>query len=36
MGIDWMEWKELTQAIPPAYSEWIGRYAMIALGRAVA
>lgn len=25
MGIDWMEWKELTQAIPPAYSEHIAR-----------
>jgi len=25
MGIDWMEWKELTQAIPPAYSEYIAR-----------
>lgn len=25
MGIDWMDWKELTQAIPPAYTEWIGR-----------
>lgn len=24
------------QSIPPEYSEWIGRYAMIALGRAVA
>lgn len=24
MGIDWMTPKELTQAIPPAYSEWIG------------
>ena len=20
----WMKWKELTQAIPPSYSEWIG------------
>lgn len=25
MGIDWMVWKELTQAIPPAYTEFIGR-----------
>jgi DNA (cytosine-5)-methyltransferase 1 len=25
MGIDWMEWDELREAIPPAYTEWIGR-----------
>ncbi len=25
MGIDWMEWKELTQSIPPAYTEYIGK-----------
>jgi DNA (cytosine-5)-methyltransferase 1 len=24
MGIDWMTWRELTQAIPPAYTELIG------------
>jgi hypothetical protein len=24
MGIDWMSSKELNQAIPPAYTEWIG------------
>ena len=24
MGIDWMNRKELSQAIPPAYTEWIG------------
>lgn len=25
MGIDWMtEWADLTEAIPPAYTEWIG------------
>lgn len=25
MGIDWMDWSELREAIPPAYSEFIGR-----------
>lgn len=25
MGIDWMNRKELTQSIPPAYTEWIGK-----------
>jgi len=24
MGIDWMTRKELSQSIPPAYTEWIG------------
>jgi len=31
MGIDWMKWKELCQAIPPAYSEFIGRAALEAI-----
>lgn len=25
MGIDWMEWSELREAIPPAYTEFVGR-----------
>jgi len=28
MGIDWMTKEELTQAIPPAYTEYIGKYLM--------
>ncbi len=31
MGIDWMNWKEITQAIPPAYTEYIGRQLLSAL-----
>lgn len=26
MGIDWMLWRELREAIPPAYTEYIGRH----------
>ena len=28
MGIDWMTGKELSEAIPPAYTEYIGKYLM--------
>ena len=28
MGIDWMNKKELVESIPPAYTEYIGRYLM--------
>ena len=31
MGIDWMTGNELSQAIPPAYTEWIGKHLMAAL-----
>lgn len=26
MGIDWMNWEEMSEAIPPAYTEYIGMY----------
>ena len=28
MGIDWMTRKELTQAVPPAYTEFVGKHLM--------
>jgi DNA (cytosine-5)-methyltransferase 1 len=31
MGIDWMTGAELSQAIPPAYTEWIGKRLMEAI-----
>ena len=31
MGIDWMTREELSQAIPPAYTEYIGRQLMEAI-----
>lgn len=31
MGIDWMRRDELTQAIPPAYTEWVGHQLLQAL-----
>jgi hypothetical protein len=31
MGIDWMPWGSLKEAIPPEYSLWIGRQAQVLL-----
>lgn len=31
MGIDWMEWNEVKEAIPPAYTRWIGKRIIEAL-----
>jgi DNA (cytosine-5)-methyltransferase 1 len=37
MGIDWMELRELSEAIPPAYTEFIGRQMLAAIeGRGAA
>lgn len=33
MGIDWMTGSELSQAIPPAYTEFIGKQLMAAIGQ---
>lgn len=33
MGIDWMAWHEAVQAIPPAYTTWIGEHLMAALNQ---
>lgn len=33
LGIDWMStWDDLTDAIPPAYTEWLGRQLMAQIG----
>jgi len=31
MGIDWMTGVELSQAIPPAYTEWLGKQLLAAV-----
>lgn len=36
MGIDWMEWADLTEAIPPAYTEHLGTQLIDHLARAAA
>lgn len=36
MGMDWANWRELTQAVPPAYTEFIGRQLLSAIRERVA
>jgi DNA (cytosine-5)-methyltransferase 1 len=36
MGIEWMDLGELSEAIPPAYTEWIGRQLMAVVGERAA
>jgi len=36
LGIDWMTLAELSEAIPPAYSEYIGRAALASIAQAIA
>lgn len=31
MGIDWMNWDDLREAVPPAYTEYIGRQLLLAV-----
>jgi len=31
MGIEWMNAKELSQAIPPAYTQWVGQHLQVVL-----
>lgn len=35
MGIDWMVMSELSQAIPPAYTQFIGRQLIGVLGKEI-
>lgn len=32
MGIDWLLWSELVEAIPPAFTEYLGLQALKQLG----
>lgn len=36
MGIDWMNAREINQAIPPAYTEWLGSYLLSAIAHRAA
>jgi DNA (cytosine-5)-methyltransferase 1 len=31
MGIDWMTRDEMAEAIPPAYTEWLGAHLLAAI-----
>lgn len=32
MGIDWMTWDDLREAVPPAYTQWIGQQLLAHVG----
>jgi DNA (cytosine-5)-methyltransferase 1 len=33
MGIDWMTRRELDESIPPAYTEYVGEFLLLAVTR---
>jgi DNA (cytosine-5)-methyltransferase 1 len=33
MGIDWMDWRDICEAIPPAYTSWVGEQLLVVAGQ---